>query len=38
MFSVKIVTDFTASLRKHWRELADENKLFHSVEYLPFQL
>ena len=35
---VKVFTDFTASVRKHRRDLADENQFFHSVESLPFQI
>jgi len=38
MLSVKFFTDFTASLRKHRRDLADESQFFQSVETLPFQL
>jgi len=36
MLPVKFLTDFTASLRKYRRGLADENQFFQSVESLPF--
>ena len=38
MLPVRDCTDFTASVRKHHRDLADENKFFQTVESLPFQL
>jgi len=38
MLPVKGFTDFTVSVRKHCRDLADENQFFQSVESLPFQL